>query len=274
MGEIQHSLFISTHHFEASGKIGPRRKTGAWFLPFFSWNNLLPFPNQIPIGDPEYYRLLLPKALDEMPSVFLAEKYKLPMVMPKLNEELSVEERLRDYVRLTKFASDQTGSREFQVRLHPKDLGLLKPLRDLLRAEYSLFTPQDSAYSGMSAHLQVLGNASVIVSDYFGAHAFRANAFFQTHVLVNSETAFHSAIHPGVQELFEEFQKLPLESAERVLISKELLGIPQVKGPDELSELLFRPTWGPSTRRLLVAGYRTTRRWQVKLRRIRKLFQS
>ena len=265
LGEIQHSLFLSTHHFSATHVIGPPRASGSPFVPLFSWNALLPFRHQTPIGDPLLYDPTV-RELISMATPILGTRAKRVLVMPKLNDELDAPDRLSDYVDLVDLAKDLLQTKAIDISLHPRDLELAAQVQKITGLESPAPSKTLGAIERNHESMKQLANASALVSDYFGAHVFRAGAFFGVPVVINGEKAYHRAIHPAIRPLLQEFLMAERESDTRMHISELMLGVNYRRNPEELGDILTRPKLGPLRKKVLIAGYKSSRRAGVRLR--------
>lgn len=272
LGEIQHSLFLSRFHFDSHGRIGPPRKTGAFPFPFFSWQNLIPFKNQVPIGDPLIYCLASEKDRPQHPSPkYSTSRY--PLVMPKLNEERAPHERESNYRRLVAFAREYSGADRVNLLLHPKEYrsGISDNLKSIAGTELVMHL-QNTPFEATRHSLALLENSSAVYSDYLGTHLFRAKAFFSLPTYISAfspETKW--PYEPRIRDLLEYFGSNALPLVEEISIARELLGFSHRKEPEELRQLLFRPDLPSNFRALLVASYKTSRRAKVSFRQS-KLF--
>lgn len=264
LGELQHSLFVSRNHFDSRGEIGPPRKTGAMGFPFFSWNALIPFKNQVPIGDPLIYDPQIQRAqLNEN-----HQDDRIPLVMPKFNEELSTDERLDNYRQLIRSAAEYSSS-QVRVSLHPGDA----ELEDQLARDASVVISPKSeksltAYERLSFSMTQIAQSSLLVSDYFAAHVFRATYFFEIPVRV-IELTHQIPWSPKVKELIEDFQSTPEDSKARLEIARIILGTGLKKGAPELRNLLYRECLSLPSRKAIVSAYKSSRRVGVRIRESR-----
>lgn len=269
MGELQHSLFVSSHFFSENGVIGPRRPQGQFPIVLFSWNAILPFRQQFVIGDPYLY---LPSDIDETStrSGVSLTGVPLPLVMPKMNQELSIPERVAAYQRLVDEALDLAGTEVANIALHPSDGGLMNQLKRVANSHSGIALRDDPPVRKFGIPIM---NTSIVVSDYFGAHVFRANAFLglPTHV---SERGFHRALDPNIRQVFEGFQEASPTSSNRKHMSELLLGFDFKRESEELKERLFWSNSPDVARRIAVAGYKSMRRLKVRLRESRLLGKS
>jgi hypothetical protein len=271
MGEVQHSLFLSTHHFKSDGEIGPPRTFGAMGAPLFSWNSLLPIRNQIAIGDPLLYAS---PGIEALSSSVGDEDSTIPLVMPKLNEELNEEQRRKDYLRLSEIAREVSSSERVLLSVHPLDLGLAQKLAQVEEgidvSQTVKSTPRTEEKKVLDAFSK-LNTKRLIVSDYFGAHIFRANAYFGSKIYVDAEKALNRAIHPTLRPLLLEFLALATDDIQRQVISHQFMGTKLKREPSELKQLLYRQELPPLSRRIWVASYKTSRRAAVQIRKLKAL---
>lgn len=265
LGEVQHSFFLSNHHFNHAGRIGPPREAGQHRLvPLYSWSDLIPFTHQIPIGDPLLYDEvtvgLLSNSIDQ-------DKNLGPvLVMPKLNEELSFVEREYSYTKLVGVAKELSRESTIHLSVHPRDFKLAQMVRANTGVQLTERSLETDPVRLNQLAVNEMASASLMVSDYFGAHVFRASALFGTPVAVSPRTALHRAIHPNLREILKAFLDLDVSSPERQEISRVLLGWEHRRNPEELCEILFRPSMSPTLKRIFVASYKNSRRIGVRLR--------
>lgn len=275
LGEVQHSLFVSSHFFTSDGHIGPRRPTGRRGLLLFSWQYLLPFPHQWAIGDPLVYEEdLWARANQAGVDTLLSALDGPVLVMPKMNQELGPNRRLSDYTKLISRARSLAEGRAIHVSLHPLDWQLGERLVESLGISLAP-PPQDGASPQALAVDSVMrmSAASLVVSDYFGAHVFRASAFFKRPVWVDP-SAMHDAIHPWISTIFAQFLQLEADNPARVTLSERVLGFEHRRTREELRNRLFMPHVPLPARRTLVAGYKTLRRVGVRIRESKFLGKS
>jgi hypothetical protein len=268
LGEIQHSLFLSTHHFDSSMKLGPRRESGRLGVKFFSWNRILPFKNQVPIGDPLWY--VLPGEKDKLPQ-FGRPTLDTIRVMPKLNEELDPIARVEGYAELLGKTLEKYPGKDVVVSLHPRDHQLTGQLADSVdRTGWRLSKPAERQAEGKEAArstLLSLADCDMIVSDYIGAHVIRGCAMMGIPFDLLSSQALHRMIHPRMLERLEELLNPLTDFDTKVMISQEILGLEFVRSREELASLLYGSPQQPEVvGRIRVASYKKLRRWRVRLR--------
>lgn len=266
MGEVQHSLFVSTHFFTQDGTVGPPRPQGRGFIPLLSWQQILPFRFQIPIGDPITYWSVpsdISRGRNDQTSA------EIPLVMPKLNDELDEETRVSHYLDLVSIAGEVSGSNAVRILLHPRDANLYPELE---KRTYNnlIFSSRSSSgpLEALETSLRQMSESSMVVSDYFAAHVFRASALFQTPIHVPS-FALDYPIYPTMRELFRTFSLASPDHELQAEISRKILGYEYRRDLEELNEILFRPAWPKHLTRIFVSGYKLTRRSLVRVRESR-----
>lgn len=269
LGEVQHSLFVSTHHFTSTGTVGPPRRCGREGIPFFSWNDLLPFNRQVPIGDPLLYR---PKPLATELKASMDQRKKV-LIMPKFNAERKREERIAGYRQLVDVTRERFPHSHYILQVHPDD-------RENIAGSSKLFSGIEiSAVSYLqvntSLYLQAPPPHTVAISsDYFGAHVFRANLYLGIPSVVSGQEALHSAIDRTLFPLFESYLAAHTDFEVQLQISEEVLGQRFMRNSDELRELLIGRHPGSLPIKLWVAGYKYQRQLRVKTRNSRWLGSS
>lgn len=278
LGEVQHSFFVSNHHFDSSGEIGPPRTSGkSWLAPLFSWNGVLPFHHQIPIGDPLIYSDLISDSIaEEAGGRTVAYKDHRVLVMPKMNQELSPDERVHDYLKLIAWAKEIRPSSVPWIQLHPLDLHLEKKLEGaaMVLKQSERGAPHRNPADHSIARTMQMSRFDLLVSDYIGAHVIRANGLFGTAIAIHSAEHRLRPIHPSMRSYYQELSDPGIDPTEARKISSLLLGFAQKREPDELAELLFHPALGKSIKRIWVAGYQKKRRILVRVRNSRFLGKS
>lgn len=278
LGEVQHSFFVSNHHFDSSGVIGPPRTSGkSWLAPLFSWNGILPFRHQIPIGDPLIYSDLISDSVaEETCGKTLTHKDQRVLVMPKMNQELSPDDRVRDYLNLIAWAKEIRPSSEPWIQLHPLDLQLSTKLGDaaLVVKEDERGAAHRNPGDHTIARTMQMSKFDLLVSDYIGAHSIRANAFFGAALAIHSAEHSLRPIHPSMRSYVHELSDPGIDPIEARKISSLLLGFAQKRAPDELADLLFHPALVRPIKRIWLAGYQKRRRVLVRVRNSRFLGKS
>lgn len=266
MGEVQHSLFVSTHFFTQDGRVGPPRPQGRGFIPLLSWQKLLPFRFQIPIGDPIAYWPVLAQISEVTSS---QDSAGIPLVMPKLNDELDTSTRIAQYLDLVSIAREVSESDSVRISLHPRDASLYAELEK--RTNNTLIFDSKISSGPLEAletSLRLMAESSMVVSDYFAAHVFRASALFHKPIHVPS-LALNYPISPEMKALFKDFLLASPNNDLQAEISRIILGNNYKRDVEELNEILFRPQWPKQLTRIFVSGYKLTRRSLVRVRESR-----
>lgn len=267
LGEVQHSLFLSTHHFDSAGIIGPPRKCGREGIPFFSWNSILPFPRQIPIGDPAIY---LPNSpLVARGAGAASAKPRRTIVMPKFNEELSLSRRLQDYAQLIETACSFFDNSSIVLAIHPSDgcgYQAIRPHAES-RGVQLLERRRGGSGSGISWELNNFFPESNLVSDYPGAHVFRGQLCGSGLVKFLLPAEVKKAYHPIMRNVLEDFSTATHK--DRLEISAHILGLTHRRSPEELKDILYGQHPDSFKTRIWVAAYKRRRSLLVHLRQSR-----
>lgn len=266
MGEVQHSFFVSTHHFDVNGKIGPPRSSGKNpLVPLFSWNEILGFKHQRAIGDPLMYSPTL-RQYD-----WSASQPRTPagsvLVMPKKNNEETYSARVNSYKKLISFARVVAPREELLLSLHPSDRDIQEQLcqsLDFLKSFKPLMAATN--YAPGEGTVEQLSRARLIVSDYFGAHLIRANAYFGAEYSLPANYGMPVATDKNLRPILEELLRLPSGCPVAQEMCRELVGVPNKMSVEELTNTLYRPEEPQLTKRIVIAGYQKWRRTKVHLR--------
>lgn len=266
-GEIQHSLFMNTRYFTADGRIGPPREQLQRFPRLLSWQRLLPFPHQIPIGDPLLYSRLLDDEATESPQAGLPDQ-PFAVFMPKLNDEVPLTERLDQYLRGAREAIDRASPTTLLVALHPREARH----RDAIEGHFSdvarvVWAPESYVGGPTAWSNALMTRAEMVVSDYFGAHVFRASAYFDTSVSLVGDALFNSGFHPAMDAIMRDFLTTTGDQVSQKAISEKVLGVEFQRSRDELSDILGVVGWKKVVGRPVRVVYQRVRRASVRKRR-------
>jgi len=270
-GEIQHALFLNTRYFTADGVVGPPREQLQRFPRLLSWQKLLPFPFQVPIGDPLLYAEGLggpdDKAAEEL--LFPAER---AIFMPKLNDEVPVDKRLANYLVGAREAAEKSDASHLLIALHPRE----KPHRDMLQSGLSevaeVVWPEDDYPGGQTAWSQALmSGARRVFSDYFGAHVFRASWFFERAVTIVGDRPINPATHAQMVDYLQAFLQASDDTAAQRAIAGSVLGVEYRRDSRELADIMGFTGWRRVAGRPVRVVYQRLRRRQVARRRQRSL---
>lgn len=237
-GEIQHSLFLNTRYFTSDGQIGPPREQLQRFPRLLSWNTLLPFPHQVPIGDPLWY-FLAREDSTTWPQV--SEGPHPPVVvMPKLNDEVEFSERLSHYEMVTREAGEKHPGLPLIVSLHPREARHREEIdRSLGDVAHLLWREGQDHLSDLRWSLALISQAQAVVSDYFGAHAFRATAFFGTPVtLIGGSSLDNPGFHETMRPRLFDFLDADGDVRSQREIAEQLLGKSHQRPVDELTNIM------------------------------------
>jgi len=267
-GEVQHSLFLNTRYFTADGRLGPPREQRQRFPRLLSWQTLLPFPHQIPIGDPLLYESnrLLPDRAALTASGIPAGEYNV--FMPKLNNEVPLTHRLDVYVAGVREAIERSGSTPVLVSLHPREMSVKNQVQERL-AEIAevVWAPEENSRAQSAWSQALVAQATTVFSDYLGAHVFRASWFFDRPVTIVGQNPINSATSTEMSEYLVAFVDAQSEIGIQKDVSRELLGVQFVRPPEELADILGFIGWRRVAGRPVRVVYQRVRRLRVAYRR-------
>ena len=268
-GEIQHALFLNTRYFTADGRLGPPREQLHRFPRLLSWQTLLPFPHQIPIGDPLLYaERVNPGGTTLTDGVTGVADYTV--FMPKLNDEVPLEQRRRHYLAGARDAAEKSNDGRLLVALHPREKAHRDFLEDGLGDVAEVVWAGEDFPGGATAWSQALmANSSRLFSDYFGAHVFRASWFFDRPVTIVGDSPLNPATHPTMVEYVQAFDEANDRIADQKAIAHIVLGVEYRREPEELADIVGFTGWRRVTGRPVKVVYQRIRRAQVARRRRR-----
>jgi len=268
-GEIQHALFLNTRYFTADGRLGPPREQLQRFPRLLSWQTLLPFPHQIPIGDPLLYAGGIGGS-DSQLADGSPQFADYAVFMPKLNDEVSLDKRRQRYVAGARDAADRSNASRLLIALHPRE----KSHRDFLEADLGdvgqIVWAGDDYPGGATAWSQTLiAGSSTLFSDYFGAHVFRASWFFERPVTIVGDSPINPATNAVMLPYLYGFLDADEQTADQKTIARALLGVEYRREPGELADILGFTGWRKAAGRPVRVLYQRIRRVQVARRRRR-----
>jgi hypothetical protein len=267
-GEVQHSLFLNTRYFTADGQLGPPREQLQRFPRLLSWQKLLPFPHQIPIGDPLLYRL--PYADIPGKGVPLAGVAPGPfnVFMPKLNDEVDVPTRLTVYAAGAREAVEHSGKTPVYVAVHPRERALQVEVEKALNSiAHVVWAPDDYPGGPTTWSTQLMKQSQTVISDYFGAHVFRSVALFDTSVSLVGDSMLNPAVHPVMNSLLQEFFDAAGDFSTQYDIARKILGVDYERSREELSDILGFTGLKKFLGRPVRVVYQRIRRAKVRSRR-------
>lgn len=234
-------------------------------MPLFAWNTILKFHFQIPIGDP----LMYSDEFEQLTSTDRSKNFehKKVLIMPKKNDELDQADRLSDYARLIEFAKEFAPSQSLTLSLHPAE----RHLQEWLCNSYGLLNgwasiDKDRGSEAPTTQLTRLAGAAVIVSDYIGAHAIRANAYFGAEIVLPENFRLPKAVDANLRPYLHDLVEPSINSIDRTSVSQLLVGARHKRSGEELKHILFKLELPKTTRKVYVALYKKGRRAKVWLR--------
>jgi hypothetical protein len=268
-GEIQHALFLHTRYFRADGRLGPPREQLQRFPRLLSWQTLLPFPHQIPIGDP----LLYAKRLG-VSDTKLADGFPGPgdygVLMPKLNDEVPLDERRKHYLTGAREAVEQSGTERLLIALHPREKSHRDFFEEALSDLAEVVWAEDGYLGGATAWSQALvAGSSRLFSDYFGAHVFRASWFFERPVSIVGDFPINPATNTTMVEYLRGFLDANDDMATQRSVAHAVLGVEYRREPGELADILGFTGWRKVAGRPIRVVYQRLRRARVARQRRR-----
>ena len=267
-GEIQHALFLNTRYFSADGKVGPPREQLQRFPRLLSWQTLLPFPHQIPIGDPMLYSTSVGSSPGELPQTGLPAA-PFSVFMPKLNDEVPLPDRLERYLNGAREGIDMASPTHLVVALHPREARHKDSIARSFEGVAEVIWAPDDYLGGPAVWSHaVMRRSEMLVSDYFGAHVFRASAYFAKPIGLVGGNLFNPGFHPTMNSIMRDFLSAVSDQAEQIAVSERLLGVEFQRTRDELMDILGFVGWKRVAGRPVRVVYQRVRRAAVKRRRL------
>jgi hypothetical protein len=266
-GEVQHSLFMNIRYFTANGRLGPPREQLKRFPRLLSWQNLLPFPHQVAIGDPLLYSSLLTVSAPEpvYPGLPFEE---FSVFMPKLNDEVPLPDRFDTYLRGALEAIDLSAPTAVMVALHPREFEHRDKIsRHLSGVAETVWTPADYPGGSTAWSNHLIAQAKNLTSDYFGAHVFRASAYFGKSVSLVGHELFNPGFHPVMTAILNNFMEAEGDMASQRAVSEQVLGVGHQRSQEELTSILGFLGWKKLAGRPVRVVYQRVRRARIRHRR-------
>jgi hypothetical protein len=268
-GEIQHALFLNTRYFTADGRLGPPREQLQRFPRLLSWQTLLPFPHQIPIGDPLLYSGGIGTS-DTYVAARATQPSDYAVFMPKLNDEVPLDERRQNYLAGAREAAHTSDAGRLFVALHPREKAHRAFLEEGLGGVAEVVWAEDDYPGGATAWSQALiARSSRLFSDYFGAHVFRASWFFQRPVSIVGDFPINPATNTTMVEYLRGFLDANDDMATQRSVAHAVLGVEYRREPGELADILGFTGWRKVAGRPIRAVYQRLRRARVARQRRR-----
>jgi hypothetical protein len=267
-GEVQHSLFLNIRYFTADGTLGPAREQLQRFPRLLSWQTLLPFPHQVPIGDPLFYQSDHSDFEGGDSALALREPKSFNVFLPKLNDELDLSTRLAVYASGVRQAAELSGTTPICVALHPREKSVRAEMQRVLgRLAEVVWAPDDFPGGPTAWSTQLMRDSQTVISDYFGAHVFRSVALFETPVALVGERVFNPAVHlmmlPLLRDFFDAMGDFPAQNE----IARRVLGVEYVRPREELRDILGFTGVKKLLGRPVRVVYQRVRRAKVRKRR-------
>lgn len=267
-GEVQHSLFMNTHHFRESGPLGPPRDQLGRFPRLLSWQTVLPFPHQLPIGMPLAYFLAMHTEQFPLPDGYenLAGK-DFVLVMPRMDKDITVDTRIKKYRALVEEGLSEDPGRHLVFALHPKD----GANRDLLEKEFGhygefVWRGKTDPITDLKWSFALVKHASEMWSNYFGAHVFQAAAFYRAPTKLFGRGLFKDTYHANITDHLRAFHDASDDIDTQAEVASRVLGLHHVRPADELRDLLGFAGIKSVTAKPTRALYKSLRRYKVKWR--------
>jgi hypothetical protein len=262
-GEVQHSLFLNTRYFSSDGRIGPPREQLQRFPRLLSWNTLLPFPHQIPIGDPLLYANRDTGSDVGDLGVGRSGADTFSVFMPKLNNEVDRPDRIEHYVAGAREARERNTASRLFVALHPRE----RAHKDTMENAELVWAPENFPGGSVAWSQALIAQSDAVFSDYFGAHVFRASHFHNVRVELVGSGHFNPGFHPVMDATFRDFLDAHGDTSAQKTISEQLLGVEYLKTPEELADIAGFRGWKRIMGRPVRVGYQRVRRARVAKRR-------
>ena len=221
-GEIQHSLWLNNLNKKNEHR-------SRLFPKLFTWNSLLDYENSIPIGDPMSYFLKL-KPPD------LNKNKQHVVLLPKFRRAASLDVRILEYRNFMTEAMEKLTNSHFIISIHPEEL---KHRDRIFVGDFSKISIHDTTEitNPMDEYVSLFENASLLYTDYLGAHVFRAKSYFNLKTDLALKTWENPLIDDRIRKCFADFVETQ-EDSESKAISDLLLGLNHMRSPEELSKLL------------------------------------
>ena len=267
-GEVQHSLFMNTHHFRESGPLGSPREQLGRFPRLLSWQKILPFPHQIPIGIPLAYFLEMNQEQFALPEGYEDLQGKdFVLVMPRMDKDISVDKRIAKYRALVEEGLAQDPGRHLVFALHPKDAANKEVLeKEFGRYGEFVWRGKTDPITDLKGSFALVQHASEMWSNYFGAHVFQAAAFFRAPTKLFGQGLFKDTYHENMTRYLRDFHDATADLDAQADIGSQVLGLEYVRPADELRDILgftgFKRVLGKPVK----AAYKVARRYKVKWR--------
>lgn len=229
-GEVQHSLWESINFRTwRESKAFPR---------LFTWNDLLRFPHERPIGDPYLYLALTKNYfLDQS----LGQKRKSVAVVPKFRRRLNVMERIDKYIELMNYVRVAYPEHKKIIRLHPEENSLQSELserfsfQDDWHFQSKVITKKlDRA----KAQLETTCFSTELVTDYIGVHVLRRLVISKKQSHIIGEWIPYTGRDSVIQEIFELISSINSTNDDKVNGAGILLGSKWLRERSRLSHEL------------------------------------
>ena len=267
-GEVQHSLFMNIYHFRESGPLGPPRDQLGRFPRLLSWQKILPFPHQVPIGIPLAYFLENNRGQFALPDGYdTLRTTNYVLVMPRMDKDITIDKRIAKYRALVEEGLAHDPGRHLVFALHPKD----GENRDALEKEFGdygqfVWRGKTDPITDLKGSFALVQNASEMWSNYFGAHVFQAAAFFRAPTKLFGEGLFKDNYHENMTHHLRAFLDASGDIDAQAAIGSQVLGLEYVKPVDQLRDILGFTGAKALLGKPVKAAYKTLRRYKVKWR--------
>ncbi len=264
-GEVQHSLFMNTHHFDESGRLGPLRDQAGRFPKLLSWQEVLPFPHQVAIGIPVAYLLEGQSEVFALPKGYEHLNGKdFVLVMPRMDKDITLDKRIFKYRALVHEGLSQDPGRHLVFALHPKDAAN----KEILEKEFGqvgefVWRGKVDPITDLKESLALMQHADEVWSNYFGAHVFQAAAFYRSPTRLLGNGLFKDVYHENMNHYLHAFHEAHDNIDTQVEVAKEVLGLQHVRPVDELRDILGFTRAKRVFARPVSVAYRRLRRVKV-----------
>lgn len=227
-GEVQHSLW-ETKNFR-------KHRESRVFPRLFTWNNIIDFTNQVPIGDPYLY--LKHELISN--EVELNQDIERVLIIPKFRRNLSLRERLEAYAHLLDETQTNFPSVKKSVIFHSEEE--ISEIRKQVKLDPNLWKISDrrpqQTIGEIKLQLKTLVQAEVLVTDYLGVHVMRRLAISGQESILFENWKSWRGVDPEINEFLEVLVSPSANINDKVQASSRLLGEEFLRDRQELCRIL------------------------------------
>jgi hypothetical protein len=227
-GEVQHSLW-ETKNFR-------KHRESRLFPRLFTWNDIINFTNQVPIGDPYLY---LKHELFSS-EVELNQDIEKVLVIPKFRRNLSFSERIKAYAHLLDETQINFPSVRKSVIFHGEED--VSEIRKIMYLDPNLWRISDrrpqQTIREIKLQLKTLVQAEVLITDYLGVHLMRRLAISGQESILFENWKSWRGVDPEINEFLEVLISPSANVNDKVQASRTLLGEDFLRDRQELCGIL------------------------------------